>query len=261
MLLALNNMKGLDLILNMSKGEEVEKKTTLTVSTAQEKTSEQSMTTERITSLLTDTDEIVMKTETQVSDSSQLMKTLTTMTFGKTTEQTSTETFITTLTTQMTAATTVEERQVLTENNEWIQFLNIALFCACFLLICVCIILIFFIYKSNKRKFKKILNGSNMKKVLFSPGSKARQIAVGLSRESKSQRRKSHEICDQGRSQIIEGGFSWSSLVNYSKQLHLRTMKPAGLPPIQKKPNGTMRTSIEGVVTMTELDNRMPTVS
>ena len=100
-----------------------------------------------------------------------------------------------------------------------------------------------------------------MKKVLFSPARQARQISVGLSRESKSQRRKSHEICDQGRSQIIEGGFSWSSLVNYSKQLHLRTMKPAGLPPIQKKPNGTMRTSIEGVVTMTGLDNSMPTVS
>ena len=32
---------------------------------------------------------------------------------------------------------------------------------------------------------------------------------------------------------IILLGFAWSALVSYSKKLHLRTMKPAGLPPMK----------------------------
>ena len=32
---------------------------------------------------------------------------------------------------------------------------------------------------------------------------------------------------------IILRGFAWSALVSYSKKLHLRTMKPAGLPPME----------------------------
>ena len=29
--------------------------------------------------------------------------------------------------------------------------------------------------------------------------------------------------------------FAWSNLVSYSKKLHLRTMKPAGLPPLEDR--------------------------
>ena len=32
---------------------------------------------------------------------------------------------------------------------------------------------------------------------------------------------------------FILRGFAWSALVSYSKKLHLRTMKPAGLPPMK----------------------------
>ena len=250
-------MKGLDLILNAS-GIEKEEVTTLTLSFEHEKTSESSVITDEMLSVLTDEDEKGTKPETEINYIS-LVEALQSMTSRKTTESTSTETITTTPTTQIMAATTGEERQVFTaeveKRNEPMEFLNIALICTCFLLICICIILIFFIYKSNKRHIEKIFKMSNMSKILFPPSNQARQIQVGILKESNSQRR------NQERNPIVEGGFAWSSLVNYSKQLHLRTMKPAGLPPIQKTTNRMMRTKMKGEAMVAGCQSSLPSVS
>ena len=66
MLLALNNMKGLDLILNTSKKEK-EEVTTQTLSFKQERTSEWSVITDEMLSVLTDADEKGTKLDTEIN--------------------------------------------------------------------------------------------------------------------------------------------------------------------------------------------------